>query len=176
MMHRAKEYAGLSWLAGRKAALKRVFIGLAILAGLAALGCTSGNYPVDIFYEMHYQQSYKSHEPPRMAGVENAVAYYPAPVNSTDDSGARLFEVNCSMCHGADAKGTGPVLAVLESKYGYQPVVSPDLTTRAPAAIEPILTFKTRHLGPNSVMPPFGRLLSAKERRDIAEYIGTLPK
>ena len=175
MMHRAK-HARLPELARRRHGLTRVFVGVAVLAGLLALGCTPGSYPVDIFYEMHYQQSYKSHEPPRMAGVENAVAYYPAPVNSTDDSGAHLFEVNCSMCHGADAKGTGPVLGVLESEYGYQTLVSPDLTTRSPAAIEPILTFKTRHLGPNSVMPPFGRLLSAKERKDIAEYIGTLPK
>jgi mono/diheme cytochrome c family protein len=38
------------------------------------------------------------------------------------------------------------------------------------------LEAETRPLGPSSVMPPFGKLLSEAERNAIAKYIGTLPK
>ena len=57
--------------------LRLLVAGIGLFAVLAVLGCTSGSYPVDIFYEQHYQQSYKSHEPPRLAGVAGAVAYFP---------------------------------------------------------------------------------------------------
>ena len=172
-----------SWLprGGRRqpCRLKALLLGMGLLAALAASGCTSGAYPVDIFYEMHYQQSYKSHEPPRLGGVENAVAFFPGPVSTMEDignSGAYLFEVNCQMCHGAGAKGDGPVLTKLINEYGYQTLITPDLTTLEPEAIEPFLRNTTRPFGPTSVMPPFGKLLSSEERWAIAEYVGTLPK
>ena len=149
---------------------------LALIAALAAVGCTSGSYPVDIFYEQHYQQSYKSHEPPRLSGVAGAVAYYPPPPNTTDDSVAHLYEVNCQMCHGPGAKGDGEVLELLISSYGYETAITPDLTTMEPAAIESFLKVTTRPFGPNSVMPPFGKLLSEDERWALAEYINALPK
>ncbi len=162
-----------------------VVAGLVLVAALALAGCTSGSYPVDIFYEQHYQQSYKSHEPPRLYGVAGAVAWYPAPPNTTDDSAAHLFEVNCQMCHGTDGKDSGPVLQRLTSSpdnggYGYQYNIfdpesgeprAPNLTVLDPNVIEGYLRSAVRPFGPNSVMPPFGKLLSAEERRDIAEYI-----
>jgi len=52
--------AGRRWL-------KRCLLGLALLAGLVATACSQGSYPVDIFYEMHYQQSYRSNEPPSLS-------------------------------------------------------------------------------------------------------------
>lgn len=159
------------WPGGR-----RLLAGLALVVALAAAGCTTGSYPVDIFYEQHYQQSYKSHEPPRLSGVAGAVAFYPPPPNTTDDSVAHLYEVNCQMCHGAGAKGDGPVLNLLINSYGYETAITPDLTTLEPAAIESFLRVTTRPFGPNSVMPPFGKLLSEPERWALAEYIDTLPK
>ena len=150
--------------------------GLALVAALAAVGCTSGSYPVDIFYEQHYQQSYKSHEPPRLAGVAGAVAFYPPPPNTTDASVEHLFEVNCQMCHGAGAKGDGPVLNLLINEYGYETAITPDLTTLTPEAIEGFLKVTVRPFGPNSVMPPFGKLLSEDERWALANYIDSLPK
>ena len=87
---------------------------LAIAVGMLAVACGytlpgRGSYPLDIFYEMHYQQSYKSHEPPRLSGVADAVAWFPAPKSTAfdTDSGRYLFDVNCSMCHGAGARVTG---------------------------------------------------------------------
>jgi mono/diheme cytochrome c family protein len=156
--------------------LRLLVVGMALFAALAVAGCTSGSYPVDIFYEQHYQQSYKSHEPPRLAGVEGAVAYYPAPPNTADDSAAHLFEVNCQMCHGTGAKGDGPVLNLLTGSYSYETAVTPDLTTLTVEQIEGFLKVTARPFGPNSVMPPFGKLLSEDDRWAIARYIDGLPK
>ena len=172
MTGQAKQYL----LRSRRRWLTSVIIGVALLVGLAATGCTSGAYPLDIFYEMHYQQSYKSHEPPRLSGVAGAVAFFPGPVSTTDNSGAHLFDVNCAMCHGAGAKGDGPVLNTLINKYQYETFITPDLTTLTPETIEPFLRFTTRPFGPNTVMPPFGKLLSVEERWAISEYVGSLPK
>jgi len=143
--------------------------------GLALVGCTQGAYPVDIFYEQHYQQTYRSGEPPRLLGVADAVAFYPPTASTVTNTGAGLFRVNCQMCHGADAKGAGPVLNELRNDYGYQTIVDPNLTNRSAALIELRLGATSRPLGPTSVMPPFGKLLSVKERAAIAQYISSLP-
>ncbi|CUV03074.1 hypothetical protein MGWOODY_Clf2714 [hydrothermal vent metagenome] len=156
--------------------LKGWFIGIVTLFGILVIGCSQGSYPVDIFYEQHYQQSYRSHEPPRLIGVADAVAFYPPIVSTVTNTGADLFRVNCQMCHGADAQGTGPVLAKMIENYGYEPIVSPNLTNRPVSFIASRLEAETRPLGSSSVMPPFGKLLSEAERNAIAKYIGTLPK
>lgn len=169
---------------GRK--LKRYLLGLAILASLFAIGCTQGSYPVDIFYEMHYQQSYKAQEPPSLSAPEGSVAWFPPPESTSFDSGRHLFTVNCSMCHGTDAKGSaspqgpGPVLRILTVQYGYQEQAPTDLTLFTPDFIQSVVSFtsqpgRSRYFGDSSIMPPFGKLLSAKEIRVIAEYIATLP-
>ena len=159
-----------------KRGLKGWFIGIATLFGILVVGCSQGSYPLDIFYEQHYQQSYRSHEPPRLIGVADAVAFYPPIVSTVTNTGADLFRVNCQMCHGADAQGTGPVLAKMIENYGYEPIVSPNITNRPVSFIASRLEAETRPLGPSSVMPPFGKLLSEVERNAIAKYIGTLPK
>ena len=185
MINRADSY---SFTAGRAAPgtqvrvrgqrkLKRWFFGAAMLFGLLLVGCTPGSYPVDIFYEQHYQQTYRSGEPPVLTGVAGAVAFYPPAASIVTNTGADLFLVNCQMCHGADAKGTGPVLGILRGPpYGYEPIVDPNITNRPIAFIETRLSATSRPLGPTSVMPPFGKLLTVKERTAIAQYIGSLPK
>ncbi|MBC8281659.1 MAG: cytochrome c, partial [Chloroflexi bacterium] len=133
-------------------------------------------YPVDIFYEHPSHQSYKSHEPPRLGGVAGAVAFYPPPASAVTNTGADLYKVNCQMCHGADAKGTGPVLAKITDTYGYSPIVPTDITNRPIALIEAQIGRTDRPFGPDSVMPPFGKLLNEDERSAIANYVGSLPK
>lgn len=163
-------------LGGRKRGLKGWFLGTAVLFGVLVAGCSQGTYPLDIFYEQHYQQSYRSHEPPRLSGVADAVAFYPPTASIVTNTGADLFRVNCQMCHGADAKGTGPVLAKMTQIYGYVPIVPTDITNRPMSLIVSRLEATSRPLGPTSVMPPFGKLLSADERAAIARFIGSLPK
>ena len=196
MLNRFKNISAISQgrNSGRQARAARMpwsmlVFGVCLIAGLAAAGCTSGTYPVDIFYEQHYQQSYKSHEPPRLSGVTGAVAYFPAPPNTTDDSGAHLYDINCSMCHGVNGRDSGLVLQRMvksapEGGYGYQYNIfdpetneprPPDLTVLEASVIDGYLKSSVRPFGPNSVMPPFGKLLSEAERRAIIEYVGTIP-
>ena len=166
--------------------VKRLTFGLAILAGVIAAGCTQGSYPVDIFYEMHYQQSYRSGEPPRLSPPDTAVAWFPPPKSTAFDNGQHLYAINCSMCHGTDAKGTaspqgtGSVLRTLTVQYDYREQAPTDLTLFTPDFIQAVVGFtpqpgRSRYFGDNSIMPPFGKLLSSKEIRAIADYIATLP-
>ena len=181
MINRVRSYPLTSGVAvpeaqGRKRGRKRWFFGAAMLFGLVLVACSQGTYPVDIFYEQHYQQTFRSHEPPRLLGVADAVAFYPPTASNVTNTGADLFKVNCQMCHGADAKGTGPVLTRMRDSYGYEAIVDPDITSRPISLIEARLASTTRPLGPTSVMPPFGKLLSADERAAIAQYVGSLPE
>lgn len=61
----------------RNRVLKRRGFWLLTLAAIALVGmaCSTGSYPVDVFTEMHYQQSYKSQEPPRLAPSDGSVPF-----------------------------------------------------------------------------------------------------
>jgi mono/diheme cytochrome c family protein len=167
---------------------KTLLVGLAFMVCLVAGGCSQGAYPLDFFYEMHYQQSFKAQEPPRLSVPESAVPRFPPPEVTSYTSGEHLFQVNCSMCHGQAAKGSanqdgaGPVLQNMVDKYGYEQKAPTDLTLFPIEFIEAILGFTPvpdvleRPFGNDSVMPAFTKLLSAEERRAIAEYIVSLPK
>jgi mono/diheme cytochrome c family protein len=106
---------------------------------LIAAGCaepgqapwrSTGSYPIDIFPEMHYNQSYKAQEPPRLAPPPDSVPVtgselpLPAlkadatslqssvslPLSDTDrHRAAVLYQINCSMCHGKTSTGDGYV-------------------------------------------------------------------
>ena len=167
---------GVNPLPQRERKLKTLTFATILFAGLIAMACGQGTYPLDIFYEMHYQQTYKSGEPPRLAGVEGAVPvdWIPAPKSTSFNTGQHLFSVNCSICHGQDAKGSGPVLEKMRESYGYTPVIDPpDLTDNPKDSIIGILRSVTRPFGPDSVMPPFAKLLTSGEIEAIAEYIST---
>ena len=161
-----------SWQTAIRGRLRVNLLVMLSFVGLAALACGQGTYPLDIFYEMHYQQSYKSHEPPRLAGVENAVpvGWVPAPKSTSFNTGSHLFNVNCSMCHGLEGKGNGPVLETMKNIYGYEPAITPDLTSDQVRVIgEPgIQAFM---LSGVVVMPSFKKLLTVEEMRMIAQYI-----
>ena len=155
--------------------MKPYLMGFALIVALLVVGCGQGTYPLDIFYEMHYQQTFKSHEPPRMAGVVGAVPvdWVPVPKSTSFNTGEHLFNVNCSMCHGSDGKGRGVVLEMMRDSYGYKPIIDPpDLTDNPPGSIVGILQATSRPFGPDSVMPPFAKLLTPAERLAIAEFIG----
>lgn len=169
---------------GPRRRIKRLLLGLGVVGMAAAAACSQGSYPLDIFYEMHYQQSYKSQEPPRLAGVVDAEAWYPPPQSTSlnSNTGSHLFLVNCSMCHGVDAKGSvglpqsGAVLTIMVQNYNYTPIINPpDLTDNPVASLIGTMEATSRPFGPTSVMPPFGKLLTPDERSAIAEYIATLP-
>ena len=155
---------------------KARLLGLGLVAGILAIGCSQGSYPLDIFYEMHYQQSYKSQEPPRLTGVETSVAWFPSPQNTSFGAdGKHHYEVNCAMCHGELGKGDGPVLQKMISDYGYQPVLTPDLTSDQVKALGEAGIIAFMNSGVN-VMPNFSKLLNHEEQAAIAKYVASLPK
>ncbi len=176
---------------------------LALVALLAvAAGCANGTYPLDFFYEMHYQQSYQSHEPPRLSPPSAAV-----PVTGKDlslltltreellalenprvgpdgtrqglETGKRLFQVNCAMCHGSLGEGDGKVLEIMRQDYGYQVKLDPDLTTlgsTTDATLFGIISDRDLVFSgiEGWVMPQFRRLLTDDERWMLVNYIRAL--
>jgi mono/diheme cytochrome c family protein len=151
---------------------RKYLVGLILLVGvMAAMGCSQGAYPLDIFYEMHYQQSFKVNEPPRLSVPESAVAWFPPPQSTSfGNDAAHLYQVNCSMCHGATGRGDGPVLQKMMDTYGYTPAVPADLTDPVVQAmnVTGIQGFMSAGI---IVMPNFSKVLTPEEINMVAEYV-----
>lgn len=156
----------------RQKRIRPYLLGMGLLIVLlAAVGCSQGAYPLDIFYEMHYSPSYKAGEPPRLSVPEAAVPWFPAPkATSFTDDGAHLFLVNCSMCHGLTGHGDGMVLQRMTNIYGYTPAMDPNLTS-VPAKALGVNGVKGLLASGVVVMPNFSKMLNEDERNLIAEYV-----
>ena len=198
LLHRG----GIPRRPARGVAGRHVLLALAALAlVIAASGCLakSGTYaPIDWAAEMHYTQTYRPQEPPRLdsppgavpfkfAGDERALTrephYEPADFTSLVNprageaasnpgaaEAAELFRWNCSHCHGMQGAGDGRVSAFLQA-YSYVPV--PDLSAEATVEktdgdIYGILSDGVL------VMPSFKNLLSAEDRWLLVDYVREL--
>ena len=144
---------------------------LVVVVMSLSVACSRGSYPLDIFQEMHYHQSYKAQEPPRLDVPSEAV---PMSTPKTMATGEGLFSVNCTMCHGVGGRGDGAVLVTLIDKYGYEPKVDADLAGDAVQNLPDIAIFTFISKG-ITVMPAFEKLLTETERQLIVEHIRTLP-
>ena len=158
-------------------------VGVAVLA-LVLTSCSKGTYQVEIFPEMHYQQSVRYQEPPRLAPHPDAVpitgketpldpqaasaAQNPLPASQEVLlQGAEKFRVNCAMCHGAQAQGDGPVGGFLVS-YNY--LRPPNLTANSTQSQSDGQLFTTITNGV-VVMPEFKNLLNEGDRWAIVQYL-----
>lgn len=158
---------------------RRVAVGLVVMAaGFLATACYgSGVYPVDVFYEMHYQPVHKVGEPDRLSPPPEAVPItgkelpvtletakdLKSPVSLTPQSEARaqeLYRVNCAMCHGAEGKGDGILSAYFKAANQKTPA---DYTTDAVKARTDgeLFAIITNGLGQ---MPSFKDLLAYEDR------------
>lgn len=165
---------------------------IAIVAlSVVAAGCANGTYPLDIFYEMHYTQSYSSHEPPRLSPPEGAVPITGRPVFTPEnpipgqrvEEGARLYAANCVFCHGTAGNGEdpqlqGPVLRIMRESYGYGTAarpytITPDLTSDVVKDLPDAGLYGWITTGV-TVMPSFDKLLTIEERWLLVNYIRTL--
>ena len=164
-----------------------------IVVGLCAAwtitGCETGNYPLDIFPEMHYQASHRTQEGPQIDAPEGSVpttgkevpvsdfvatlgTRNPVPFDSASlEAGRVLFVTNCSMCHGLSADGETLVAQKFE-QYGEKP--PPSLSRKEVTAQQVGAVFWTLSNGVNR-MPAFDRLLTAEERWTLVNYVRSLP-
>jgi mono/diheme cytochrome c family protein len=93
------------------------------------------------------------------------------PLPPTDDSiqrGKVLFQINCSMCHGEDGSGNGPV-----GKYFSPPPA--DLTSEGTRSLGDNGIYKVITQGRGS-MPSLAENLSLIQRWDIVNYVRSLKK
>ena len=142
----------------------------AVLLVLAAVGCASGAYPVDIFPEMHYQESYASNEPPRLSPPAEAVPWF-GPIEPLGD-GEQLFVTNCAMCHGLEGQGDGNVLRIMETRYGYETALDPNLASISVQTLDDASVKSIINQGVTA-MPSFSKLLSPHEIDLILAHIRT---
>ena len=106
-------------------------IGGSINFKLPAFPETGGN-AIQVFTEMHYQPSYRPQEGPRLLPPADSVPITgkelrytsldeykqltvpDSAVRSYDPTSAQeLYNINCSVCHGQDLLGDGPILAFM---------------------------------------------------------------
>ena len=180
-----------------------VFAALSILAA-AMMGCSTGTYPLDIFPEMHYHQSYKIQEPPSLSSPPGSVPISGGEVEfaftdagnvtgpfpssqATVQRGEGLFQVNCAVCHGAGAEGDGPMAAKLKDA-GYSGAVANLTTGATPNRPDGEVFFIISNGWPATLMalgmseeaasqflmPPFKKLISEDDRWMIVHYLRTI--
>ncbi len=169
---------------------------------LLASGCLakSGNYaPIDWAAEMHYTQTYRPQEPPRLDSPPGAVPYkfagdertltrepFVDPQDYTDlvnprageaaagtpghTEAAELYRWNCSHCHGMEGAGDGRVNDFLTA-YSYVPV--PDLSDEATVEKTDGDIYGILKDGV-LVMPAFGNLLPPEDRWLLVDYVREL--
>ncbi|MFQ6110394.1 MAG: c-type cytochrome [Nitrospinota bacterium] len=104
----------------------------------------------------------------RALSREEAAKVLKNPVPPTEKSlrrGKELFGVYCSICHGPDAKGRGPVTG----KFIPAPDLTQDFFKKRP---DGHIYGTIRNGGP--VMPPYGETLSVEERWDVVNFLRKL--
>lgn len=164
-------------------------LALIVFGMFVVTGCEVGNYPLDIFPEMHYQQSYRTQEPPMVPTpqgsvptsgreippdlgtsltMENPLSGNPEAIQA----GERLFRINCAACHGPAGDGVSPV-GTKFAESGVRP--PPSLVAdNSAAAVSPdgfIFGVITNGLGN---MPALWKLLTPDERWAIITYLRTI--
>ncbi len=158
--------------AGRRFQRAWLLAALAVAIGLASASCYTGtgSYPIEVFSEMHYSQSFKAAEPPRLLPPEGSV---PRNFREARADGAGLYSINCSMCHGIQGKGDGTVLDALTIKYKYTPLLDADLTGETVTNLSDEAMADIIRQGVN-VMPSFSNLLTEEEIGLIVRYVRAL--
>jgi mono/diheme cytochrome c family protein len=172
-------------------AFRRRFLALtvAVLGAALLAGCEVGNYPLDIFPEMHYQQSYRTQEPPMVPTPQGTVPTTgkEIPPNLAEAmgrenpfagdadavlTGAKLFSINCAACHGPAGDGNSPVARKFAAS-GVRPPPSL-VAANSAAALSPdgfIYGVITNGIGN---MPALWKILAPDERWAIITYLRTI--
>ena len=148
-------------------------------------GRSTGSYPIDIFQEMHYNQTYKAQEPPRFAPPEGSIPVSggyiaapqkadaadlvsPFPVNDLAlERGALVYKQNCSMCHGLTSGGDGFVGNKFADYPAPQPPAFSDVRITALTSGEKYASVSNGA----GFMPAFQGLLTEEDRWALVALI-----
>jgi mono/diheme cytochrome c family protein len=140
---------------------------LLLLSALALTGCQHiGINDSNSLYVGRYTQYMAGKMPDQYADLEN-----PLPTSTKNISaGKKLYQTQCSVCHGASGGGDGPA--------GEQLVPRPAdlaLTRRLPLATDAFFFWTLSEGGEafDTAMPAFRERLSDKELWQITHYINT---
>ena len=173
--------------------VKRALLPLSavIIAVFGATACAvqeSNTYPIEIFSEMHYSQSNRMQEPPRLAPAEDAVPFrqigteevliVPERAERPYDAGRarELYRINCSVCHGVSGAGDGPASPHIVATHSYwattndAPYVGPANLIEKRETYDQDAMFNLVNNGV-IVMPRFKNLLPEEDIREIVAYI-----
>ncbi len=166
-----------------KISKKIIFILTLLLIMMTACVQQNNTYPVEIFSEMHYNQSQKSQEPPRVPAHPDSVTFSEIgsekeldmssnPANNYD--GSYLYEVNCTFCHGANGNGIGPAASKISSEENYWYKVTGEkhknpanLLTSELSKDNAVVFIK----GGAGLMPAYENMLTEAEIRAIVDYV-----
>jgi len=166
----------------------------------------TGSHAVQVFSEMHYSPAYRSQEVPRILPPEGSVPITGAEVKVFDIDKlktldgeahfesydeletARIYAVNCQVCHGQTMLGDGPITTLNSARGdgskaydGAVPVnlVSERVTSLSDGEIfgyitwggRPGLAAAARGKESTAIMPQFGYLLTEEQRWHLVQYI-----
>ena len=166
----------------------------------------TGSHAVQIFSEMHYSPSYRSQEVPRLLPPEGSVPVTGAEVRIFDIEAlkalsihdyvadydgiqaAKIYAVNCQVCHGQSLLGDGPITTLNSARgdgskaySGAAPVnlISERVNDLSDGEIfgyitwggRPGLAAATRGKDSTAIMPQFGYLLNEEQRWQLVQYI-----
>lgn len=196
----AQESVARRTCAGRRAARRCWGRGLAVgvaavLLALWVVGCRStGVYPLETFVEMHYSPAYRGNEPPKLSPPPDAVPITGAlaghqlapdpqqvaqvrnPLEASQanlQAGARIYQVNCAVCHGPQGAGDGPMVPHFQQPPpGVPPSVPSNLRQVVGQRNDGQLYLTISNGGLN--MPPFGRLLSSDQIWQVILHLRTM--
>ena len=166
----------------------------------------TGSHAVQVFSEMHYSPAYRSQEVPRVLPPEGSVPITGAEVKVLDidklktldgqiysgsydgSESARVYAVNCQVCHGNTLLGDGPITTLSSARGdgskvydGAVPVnlLSERVTSLSDGEIfgyitwggRPGLAAAARGKESTAIMPQFGYLLTEEQRWHLVQYI-----
>jgi mono/diheme cytochrome c family protein len=169
---------------GRLARRKHARLAAVLALAGAVTACTPGAYSLDLFREMHYQESQRLQEPNRLAPPPGAVpitgrspsltydqarsATNPVPASAQSrEQAKKLFEVNCAVCHGPNADGKSLVADRFAAAGVVPPVDFRSQRVRNRTDGE-LYWLVTNGIGN---MPAFGDLLTDDQRWMLVQYI-----
>ncbi|MEO7427607.1 MAG: cytochrome c [Fibrobacteria bacterium] len=112
--------------------------------------------------------------PKTQTPVTMAIDYKPLVLGSADDaeSGRRIFQTNCTACHGPNADGKGAAAAALTPP----PRDFTDPKARWTRGREPMEIYTTLSEGsPGTAMVGFANSMSIQDRWALVHYLGSLP-